>query len=69
MAMEEKVARRMRSSGVPMMVRTVPRGTGASSRLTPAAAFSAVTAALASSAASTMSCGTGTKRRLPIQAA
>lgn len=29
--MEEKVARRMRSSGVPMMVRTVPRGTGASS--------------------------------------
>ncbi|CAM5711965.1 hypothetical protein SALBM217S_05607 [Streptomyces griseoloalbus] len=67
-AMEEKVAARIRMSGVPMMPRTVPSGTGVSRGWTPDARCSAATASLASWAASTMSCGTATKMRLPIQA-
>ncbi|SEC71167.1 hypothetical protein SAMN05216483_2247 [Streptomyces sp. 2131.1] len=68
-AIEENVAARIRISGVPMMASTVESATGSSRGVTPAARCSATTAALASSAASTMSCGTSTKIRLPIQAA
>lgn len=52
-----------------MIVRTVARGTGVSLGVTPCARCSAATARFASSAASAMSCGTGTKIRFPAQAA
>ncbi|CAM5686124.1 hypothetical protein SANTM175S_03936 [Streptomyces antimycoticus] len=68
-ATEEKVAQRIRTSGVPMIASTVATETGRSAGVTPEARCWAATASRDSSAASTMSCGTGTKMRLPIQAA